>query len=83
MGDALQRILNGVREVIHGINAPLVSLPVVAHVVDTVDDRVTHIEVAAGQIDLGPQRHGAIGELPGPHTGEQVQALLDGPIPVG
>ena len=83
VGDALQRILNRMREVVHGINAPLVSLPVVAHVVDTVDDRIAHIEVTAGQVDLGPQRHGAVGELPGPHTGEQVQALLDGPIPVG
>ena len=83
VGDTLQRILNRMCEVVHGINAPLVSLPVVAHVVDTVDDRVAHIEVTAGQVDLGPQRHGAVGELPGAHAGEQVEALLHRAIPVG
>ena len=83
VGDALQGILNGVGEVVHGVDAPLVALTVVVLVVDAVDDRVTHVEVAGGQIDLGPQRHGAVGELTGPHALEQIQALLNGPVPVG
>ena len=83
VGDTLQRILNGVGKVVHGIDAPFVALPVVAHVVDAVDHRVAHIEIAAGQIDPGPQRHGPVGERPCPHTGEQVEALLHGTVAVG
>ena len=83
MGDALQRVLDRVGKVVHGIDAPLIALPVVAHVVDAVDDGIAHVEVAAGQVDLGPQRHRAVGELPRPHAGEQVQALLNGPVTVG
>ena len=70
VGNALQRVLNGMGEVIHGIDAPLVPLAVMVHVVDPVDHRVPHIEVAAGQVDLGPQGHGAVGELPVPASGQ-------------
>ena len=83
MGDALQRVLNGVGEVVHGIDAPLVPLAVMVQVVDPVEHRVPHIEVAAGQVDLGPQGVLALGELAVLHPLEQVQALLDGPVPPG
>ena len=83
VGDALQGILNGVGEVVHGVDAPLVALAMVAHVVDAVDNRVAHIEVAAGKVDLSTQGHGAVGEFPGAHTPEQVQTFLDRPVPVG
>ena len=83
VGDALQGVLDGMGEVVHGIDAPLVALAVVMHMVDAVDDRVAHIEVAAGKVDLGPQGHGSVGKLPGAHPAKQVQALLDGPVPVG
>ena len=83
VGNALQRVLNGMGEVIHGIDAPLVPLTVMVHVVDPVDNGVPHIEVAAGQVDLGPQGHGTVGELPCPHPGKEVQALLHGTVPVG
>ena len=83
MGDALQRVLDGVGEVVHGIDAPLVPLAVMGHVVDPVEHRVPHIEVAAGQVDLGPQGVLALRELAVLHPLEQVQALLDGPVPPG
>ena len=83
MGDALQGVLNGVGEVVHGVDAPLVPLAVVVGKVDAVEHRVAHVEVAAGQVDLGPEGHGAFGKLPRPHPAEQVQGLLHGPIPVG
>ena len=83
VGDTFQGILNGMGEVIHGIDAPLVPLTVMVHVVDPVDNGVPHIEVAAGQVDLGPQGHGTVGELPCPHPGEQIQALLHRTVPVG
>ena len=67
MGDALQRVLNGVGEVVHGVDAPLVALAVVVHMADAVEHRVAHIEVAGGQVDLGPQGILALGEFSGAH----------------
>ena len=83
VGDALQRILNGVGEVVHGVDAPLVAGAVMMHVLDAVNGRIAHIEVAAGQIDLGPQRHGTVGELALAHALKQVEGLLDGAVTVG
>ena len=53
VGDTLQSILNGVGKVVHGVDAPLVSLAVVVHMANPVDYRVPHIEVAGGQVNLG------------------------------
>jgi len=50
---------------------------------DPVHDRIPHEEVRVGHVDLGPQGLGAVRELPGPHPGEEVQVLLDRPVPVG
>ena len=50
---------------------------------DAVDHRVAHIEVAGGQVDLGPEGIAVVLKFPGPHPGEQVETLLDGPVPVG
>ncbi len=83
VGDALHGVLDGVGEVIHGIDAPLVPLPVMVHMVDPVDHRVTHIEVAAGGVDFSPQGHGPVGKLTGAHPGKEVQTLLDGAAAVG
>ena len=70
-------------KVIHGVDAPFVALAVVVHMVDAVEHRVPHVEVAAAQIDFGPQGIFAVGELPGLHPGEEVQALLHRPVPPG
>ena len=83
VGNALQSILDGVGKIVHGIDAPLVALTVVMHMVDTVDHRVTHIEIAGRGVNLGPQSHRTIREFPGTHPGKQIQALLDRAVPVG
>ncbi len=83
MGDALQGVLDGVGEVVHGEDAPLGALAVVLDIADAVEHRVPHVEVAAGQVDLGPEGVFALGKLPVPHALEQVQALLDRPVPPG
>ncbi len=82
VGNALQRVLDGVGKVVHGVNAPLVPLAVVVGVIDAVDHRVAHIEVAGGQVDLGPEGHPALLKLAVLHPFKQVQGLLHGPIPV-
>ncbi len=83
VGDALQSVLNGVGEVVHGVDAPLVPLTVVVHVTDPVDHRVTHVEVAGGQVDFRPKGVPVILKFARAHPGEQVKALFNRPIPVG
>ena len=83
VGDALQSVLDGVGKVVHGEDAPLGPLTVVLDIPDAVEHRVPHIEVAAGQVDLGPQGVLALRELAVLHPLEQVQALLDGAVPPG
>ena len=83
MGDALQGVLNGVGEVVHGEDAPLGTLAVMLDIADAVEHRVAHIEVTALQVDLGTQGVLALGELAVLHPLEQVQALLDGAVTPG
>ena len=83
VGDALQRVLDGVGEVVHGVDAPLVPLAVVVGVVDPVDHRVPHIEVAGGQIDLGPEGVLPVLKFPVLHPFKEVQGLLHGAVPPG
>ena len=83
MGNALQRVLNGMGKVVHGIDAPLVPLTVVVHMADTVDNRVAHIEVAGRQIDLCPEGVAVVLEFAGAHSGKQIQAFLNGTVAVG
>ena len=82
-GDALDGVLDGMGEVVHRVDAPLVALAVMGHMLDAVDGRVAHVHVRAGRVDLGPQGHGPVGELAGAHPGEEIQGLLDGPVAEG
>ena len=83
VGDALQRVLNGMGKVVHREDAPLGALPVVVDEADAVDDGVAHVEVAAGQVDLGAEGHLALLHLAVLHLLKQPQVLLDGPVTVG
>jgi len=83
MGDAFQSVLDGMGKVIHGVDAPLVALTVMVHVTDPVDNGVTHIEVAGGQVDLGSQGVAVVLKFAGTHPCEQIQAFLHGTVPVG
>ena len=82
MGNAFERILNRMSEVIHGIDAPFGSLPVVVDVTDAVDHRITHVEVAAGKIDLCAQGHLSLFDLPVLHLFKQLQVFLNRPVAV-
>ena len=75
--DALERVLNRVREVVHRVDAPLVALTVMLDIADAVEHRVAHVEVAAREIDLRAQRVFALGELAVAHPLEEIEALLD------
>ena len=83
VGDALQGVLDGMGEVVHGIDAPFGALAVMLNVADAVDDRVAQVEIAACQVDLCPEGSGALGEFTLAHPLEQVQIFLDGAVTVG
>ena len=83
VGDTLQCVLDRMSKVVHGVDAPLVALAMVMHVTDSVNNRITHIEVAGSQVDLGTQGHCVVRELTGTHPGKQVQTFLDGTVTIG
>ena len=83
VGNTLQSVLNGVGKVVHGVDAPLGTLPVVIDEANAVDDGVTEIQIAASQIDLGPEGHLSLLHLTVLHLLKQPQIFLDGPIPIG
>ena len=83
VGDALQSVLDGVGKVVHGIDAPLGALAVVVDEADAVMMRVPEVQIAAGQVDLGPQGHLALLHLAVLHLFKQTQILLNGAVPPG
>lgn len=83
MGDVFQSVLDGMGKVVHGVDTPLVAGAVVMHMLDAVDGRITQVEVAGGQVNLGPQRHGTVSKFSVPHPFKQVQTLFNGPVAVG
>ena len=82
MGDPLNRIRQGVRIIVHRVNAPGIAGAMVSRSQDPVQDRVAHGDVGRRHIDLGPQRSGSIRELPGFHPPEQVKILLHRPVAI-
>ena len=83
VGDALDVVAQAVREVVHGVDAPLVAGVVVRGVADAVEHRVAQPDVGRAHVDLGAERAGAVGELAGAHPLEQVEVLLDRAVAVG
>ncbi len=75
MGDALDRVGNAVRVVVHRVDAPGVAGHLVPDLADAVDRRVAQVDVAAGHVDLRAQGARAIGELAGAHAPQQFEAL--------
>ena len=82
MGNAFNGIFQGVSEIIHWIDAPLIASAVMGHMVDAVDDRIAHIEVWRGQVDLGAQRHCSVVKFSSPHSGKQIKIFLNRPVPI-
>ena len=50
--DVLNRVLDRMSEVVHRVDAPLVTGVVVCHMGNTVDNRITHIDIRRCHIDL-------------------------------
>ena len=50
--------------------------------VDPVDNRVSHIEVAGSEVDLRTESHLSVLEFAGSHSLKEIKALFDRSVPV-
>ena len=82
MRNSFDRILDRVSEVIHRVNAPFVAGAVVMQMVDAVDNRIPHIEVAGSKINLRAKRHRTVLEFTGLHACEEIEAFLNRTVTV-
>ncbi len=80
VGDALDRVLERVRVVVHRVDAPGVAGAVVLGVADPVQQRIAHLHVRRRHVDLGAQHAGAVGELAGLHAPQQVEVVGHGAV---
>ena len=83
VGDAFQRVTDGMGEVVHGIDAPFLARAVMLLVQDAVHGGVAHVDVGGGHIDLHAQDHAAFGMLASLHFLEQAQVFLHGTVTIG
>ena len=83
VGDPLDRVRQRVREVVHRVEAPGVAGAVVRGVADAVEERIAHLHVRRGHVDLRPHHVRAVGELAGAHAGEQVEVLRRRAVAIG
>ena len=56
VGDPFDGVADGVGEVVHRIDAPLVPCARVGGELDAVEGRVAEVHVGTCHVDLGPQR---------------------------
>ena len=82
VGHTLDGVLDRMGKIVHRINAPLISGVVMVHVGNAVNDRVAHVHVAAGHVDLGAEHFLAILELSVFHPLKQIKILFHGTVPV-
>ena len=69
-------------EVVHRIDAPLIACIVMRSMNNSVDYRVSHVDVRACHIDLGAEAYFSVSELAGSHLLEQFEILLDWSVSV-
>ena len=82
VGDVFDRVRLAVREIVHGIDAPLVAGAVMVGVQDAVHDRIAQVEVGRGHVDFGAQHARAVGEFALAHALEEVEIFFDGAVAV-
>ena len=82
VGDALNRVRQAVREIVHRVDTPLVTGAVMLRFADAIQHRIAHVQVRRGHVDLRPQHPRAVLEFSVPHTLEQLEIFLRRPIAV-
>ena len=74
--DMLDGILDGMRIVVHRIDAPRIACIVVMHMRHSVQDRIPHVHIGTGHIDLGAECLLAVRKLAVLHAFKEIQILL-------
>ena len=82
MRNALDRVLNGMRKIVHGIDAPCISRVVMRHVRHAVNNGITHVDVGTCHVDLGAKHKLAVGILALFHLLKKAKVLLYAPVAV-
>ena len=80
--DVLDRVLDGMRVVIHRIDAPLVTCVVMGHVRYSVEDRIPHVHVGTGHVDLRTKGLLPVSELAVLHFCEQIEVFFNTSVSV-
>ena len=76
--DAFDGVRQRMRVVVHGVDRPLASGPMMLGMANPVEDRIAHVDVGRRHIDLGPQDMGTVRELSGAHSSKKVEVFVDG-----
>ena len=76
MCHTLNGILDRMSEVVHRIDAPLVTGVVVGHVGHAVDARLPHVDVGGAHVDLGAQHLLAVGVFALTHLFKKLKILF-------
>ena len=82
MRHAFHRVLDGMGKVIHGINTPLISCPVMGYMSNPVNNGITHVHIRRRHIDLRPKNPGAIFHFAVFHLFKQGKIFFHAPVPV-
>ena len=68
--------------VIHGVDTPLITLALMMDMTNSVQSRVSHIQIGRCHIYFGTQYIRPIVKLTGPHALKQFQVFFDGTIAI-
>ena len=77
MGDVLEGVFEGMRVVVHRVNAPSITGVVVMGVHDPIEHGIAQVHVRGGEVDFGAQDHGAIGKFSRAHATEKIEIFGD------
>lgn len=76
-------VLDRMREIVHGINAPLVTLTMMRRVQHAVNNGVAHIDIRTRHINLRTQNERAVSDASCAHIFEQREVFFHAAIAVG
>ena len=80
MRDPLDRIALAVRPIVHRIDAPCVAGSMMMRVHDSIEDRISQVEIGGTHINLGSQRFGSVRKFPLFHASKEIEIVVDGTV---
>ena len=83
MRNSLDVVAQGVGEIVHRINAPLIAGLMMLGVANAIEHRVAQPHVGRAHIDFRPKCAGPVREFARFHAGQQIETLLRNAVPEG